>query len=184
MLAAAEYAAVTWVDNVAALQNTCFLPTSRARAGLGLPGNYSFVKRLGEGAQGQVWLAVNNDTNELVAVKVCGGVAGGRGGSAMKQRPAGSAAEHAAQGPRVLVCVHLRAHAPAMAPCWLVATTVAQRAHALLHAWAAPHHRSCRAAHRRGASPWSAERCGASAFAEAPKGLAAVCLQHPRPHAG
>lgn len=45
----------------------------RPATGLGLPGNYSFAKRLGAGAQGEVWLAVDNDTNDLRAVKVGGG---------------------------------------------------------------------------------------------------------------
>jgi len=38
--------------------------------GLGMPSNYSFVKRLGRGTQGDVWLAVDSKNNELVAVKV------------------------------------------------------------------------------------------------------------------
>ncbi|KIZ02564.1 hypothetical protein MNEG_5396 [Monoraphidium neglectum] len=36
---------------------------------LGLPSNYSFIKRLGKGTQGDVWLAVDSKTNRLVAVK-------------------------------------------------------------------------------------------------------------------
>lgn len=35
-----------------------------------MPKNYSFVKRLGRGAEGDVWLAVDGDTNSLVAVKM------------------------------------------------------------------------------------------------------------------
>jgi serine/threonine protein kinase len=35
-----------------------------------MPSNYSFVKRLGKGSQGDVWLAVDSDANQLVAVKV------------------------------------------------------------------------------------------------------------------
>lgn len=35
-----------------------------------MPSQYSFVKRLGRGAQGDVWLAVDGDSNSLVAVKV------------------------------------------------------------------------------------------------------------------
>ncbi|KAI8463878.1 MAG: kinase-like domain-containing protein [Monoraphidium minutum] len=37
---------------------------------LGMPSNYSFVKRLGKGTQGDVWLAVDSETNTLVAVKL------------------------------------------------------------------------------------------------------------------
>lgn len=43
------------------------------RPGLGLPSNYSFVKRLGKGTQGDVWLAVDSNSNQLVAVKVGAG---------------------------------------------------------------------------------------------------------------
>jgi hypothetical protein len=35
-----------------------------------MPSQYSFVKRLGKGTQGDVWLAVDGTTNGLVAVKV------------------------------------------------------------------------------------------------------------------
>jgi hypothetical protein len=38
--------------------------------GLGLPSNYTFVKRLGRGAQGDVWLAVESQTQTYVAVKI------------------------------------------------------------------------------------------------------------------
>ncbi|GBF89249.1 hypothetical protein Rsub_02126 [Raphidocelis subcapitata] len=38
--------------------------------GLGMPKNYGFVKRLGRGAQGEVWLAVDDESNEMVAVKL------------------------------------------------------------------------------------------------------------------
>ena len=40
-----------------------------------MPSNYRFVKRLGKGSQGDVWLAVDAEANQLVAVKVREGAA-------------------------------------------------------------------------------------------------------------